>query len=208
MKILNLYCGIGGNRKLWGNVHQITAVENNQEVANIYKEFFPNDIVIIEDAHQYLLKHYKEFDIIWGSPPCPTHSKIRRCGVYCGQNSAEYPDMKLYQEIIFLKYFANPKTKWIIENVKPYYDYLIKPQREIGRHVFWSNFQIQTPLIPNNAKPIELQSTVEGRYGFDISKFKIKHRKDQILRNLVDPKIGEFILKQALLQNKSFNFTK
>jgi len=27
MKILNLYAGIGGNRKLWGDQHQVTAVE-------------------------------------------------------------------------------------------------------------------------------------------------------------------------------------
>ncbi len=29
MNILNLYAGIGGNRKLWGSTHKITAVESN-----------------------------------------------------------------------------------------------------------------------------------------------------------------------------------
>ena len=28
MKILNLYAGIGGNRKLWGDEHEVVAVEN------------------------------------------------------------------------------------------------------------------------------------------------------------------------------------
>lgn len=28
MKILNLYAGIGGNRKLWGDDHEVTVVEN------------------------------------------------------------------------------------------------------------------------------------------------------------------------------------
>ena len=32
MKILNLYAGIGGNRKLWKDV-QVTAVELNSEIA-------------------------------------------------------------------------------------------------------------------------------------------------------------------------------
>lgn len=32
MKILNLYCGIGGNRKSWGKDHDITAVEINPEI--------------------------------------------------------------------------------------------------------------------------------------------------------------------------------
>ena len=43
MKILNLYAGIGGNRKLWGNNHEIVAVENDINIAKIYKDFYPND---------------------------------------------------------------------------------------------------------------------------------------------------------------------
>lgn len=35
MKILNLYAGIGGNRKLWGNEHEITAVELDPDIAAI-----------------------------------------------------------------------------------------------------------------------------------------------------------------------------
>ena len=74
MKILNLYAGIGGNRMLWGNEHEITAVEYNEHIAKVYKEQYPNDNVIVADAHEYLLKHYAEFDFIWSSPPCPTHT--------------------------------------------------------------------------------------------------------------------------------------
>lgn len=74
MKILNAYAGIGGNRKLWGDSHDITAVEYDPKIAAIYQDLFPNDTVIVGDAHQYLLEHYQEFDFIWCSPPCPTHS--------------------------------------------------------------------------------------------------------------------------------------
>ena len=59
MKILSLYAGIGGNRKLWGDKHEITSVEYNEEVAEIYKDFYPNDNIIIGDAHDFLLKNYK-----------------------------------------------------------------------------------------------------------------------------------------------------
>ena len=46
MKILNLYAGIGGNRKLWGNEHDITAVEYDVEIAAVYQDLFPNDETI------------------------------------------------------------------------------------------------------------------------------------------------------------------
>lgn len=69
MKILNLYAGIGGNRKLWGDEHEITAVEYKPEIAKIYQDFFPNDKMVVGDAHQYLLGHFNEFDFIWSSPP-------------------------------------------------------------------------------------------------------------------------------------------
>jgi len=34
MKILNLYAGIGGNRKLWGNDHEITSDGVNWQSLN------------------------------------------------------------------------------------------------------------------------------------------------------------------------------
>lgn len=74
MRILNLYACLGGNRYKWGNDHEITAIELDPELAILYKARFPADKVIITDAHQYLLEHYNEFDFIWSSPPCPSHS--------------------------------------------------------------------------------------------------------------------------------------
>ena len=74
-KILNLYACLGGNRYKWNEVKEdieVTAVELDPEAARLYQERFPNDTVIVADAHQYLLDHYQEFDFIWSSPPCPT----------------------------------------------------------------------------------------------------------------------------------------
>ena len=70
----------------------------------MYQERFPNDIVIIADAHQYLLDHYREFDFIWTSPPCPTHSRVRFSQKNKDYYKAQYPSMVLYEEIIFLKH--------------------------------------------------------------------------------------------------------
>ena len=111
MKILNLYAGIGGNRKLWGDEHEITAVENDPEIAEIYRTLYPKDILIIGDAHQYLLDHYQEYDFIWTSPPCPTHSRSRFWGMNRGYKPV-YPDMKLYEEILLLQHYF--KGKYVV----------------------------------------------------------------------------------------------
>ena len=142
MKILNLYAGIGGNRKKWDETgdHDITAVELNPKIAEIYQDFFPKDKVIVADAHQYLLDHFQEFDFIWSSPPCPSHSRIRRyMAVERGQNKPIYPDMNLYQEILLLQEYY--KGKYVVENVIAFYEPLIKPS-EFANHYFWHNFNI------------------------------------------------------------------
>lgn len=137
-KILNLYAGIGGNRALWDDEHEITAIENVPHIADTYRKLWPNDTVVEVDAHQYLLDHYKEFDFIWSSPPCPSHSMLQI--IQNSRGNVRYPDMTLYQEVIFLQQFCH--VPWIVENVKPYYKVLISPSRECARHLFWSNFHI------------------------------------------------------------------
>jgi DNA (cytosine-5)-methyltransferase 1 len=140
MKILNLYAGIGGNRKLWGDEHEITAVELDSEIAATYMQLYPNDTVLVLDAHQYLLNHYREFDFIWSSPPCPTHSRMNRVNEGMGRQ-IKYPDMTLYQEIILLQHHF--KGMFAVENVIPYYKPLIRPTAELHRHYFWANFVIK-----------------------------------------------------------------
>lgn len=195
LRVLNLYAGIGGNRKLWENV-QVTAVEYNEEIAGIYKEHFPNDTVIVGDAHEYLLKNYKNFDFIWSSPPCQTHSAIREMGVKRGLYDAKFPDMKLWQEITFLKHFA--PGKFVVENVVPYYEPFVAPTVEIERHLFWSNFQIRKIELDKVERVHKQVSANTVLYGYDLSKYKIKHRKDTILRNCVNPDLGLYILEQAI----------
>lgn len=202
MKILNLYAGIGGNRKLWGEEHDITAVEYKDSIAKIYQEFFPNDKVIIGDAHQYLLDHYKEFDFIWTSPPCPSHSMFRKNFSMNVGARPLFPDMKLYEEILFLKHYF--KGNWVVENVKSFYEPLVKPQL-IQRHYFWSNkiipekeFETDSILITGNKlqgdeKEEDQINRFQVKYGFDLSKYK--GNKKLMLRNCVKPELGLHILK-------------
>lgn len=195
MKILNLYAGIGGNRKLWGNEHKVTAIENNPEIAKIYQDFFPNDKVMVVDAHQFLLDHYSEFDFIWSSPPCPSHSQFRqRCGVTAWGQKEIYPDMKLYEEIIFLKYHF--KGKWVVENVEPYYNPLI-PAQVISRHFFWANFII---LKKEGFQSLAIKSSeirdLQKMHDIDLSNYSIENKR-QILRNCVHSGLGRHVFDCA-----------
>jgi len=193
-RVLNLYAGIGGNRRLWKNV-KVTAVENNKIIAKIYATFFPKDEVIIADAHEYLLKNYKEFDFIWSSPPCQTHSRMRKISLPRGRVNPAYPDMRLYQEIIFLTHHA--LQPWVVENVKGYYEPLINPQT-IGRHFFWSNFMIPKLEVEPDLIESSQIKRLEANKGFNLDFVKgLANRKDQVLKNCVNAKLGSHILKHA-----------
>jgi len=200
MKILNLYAGIGGNRKLWDDEHEITAVEYDPQIAAIYQDFFPNDTVIVTDAHQYLLDHFKEFDFIWASPPCPSHSRIRKAATH--QNPPIFPDLKLYEEILFLEGYFN--GKWVVENVIPWYKPLI-PAKEMHRHLFWTNFQMTMFVGDGDRKHANIKSD-STIYGYNLSKYKISggYNKVKILRNMVDPQLGLHIFKEAFTKTTLF----
>ena len=146
--ILNLYAGVGGNRKYWSG-HDVTSVEFDKNIASIYADMYPDDTIIVGDAHQYLMEHYQEFDMIWASPPCQSHSGMRQhLQVGCRGQQAIFPDMKLYQEIIFLQY--NFKGLYVVENVKPYYTPLIEPDFILQRHYYWSNIEVPSMNAPKH----------------------------------------------------------
>jgi len=204
MKILNLYACLGGNRYKWNEVKEdieVTAVELDPEAARLYQERFPNDTVIVADAHQYLLDHYKEFDFIWSSPPCPTHSRVRFSQHTKDSHIPKYAEMQLYQEIIFLdNYF---KGKYVVENVMPYYDPLI-PAKKRGRHLYWTNFLLPTNIGERKEGKGVISVTgdevkkLSKFHDYDFNKYKGKQRKDKMARNLVDYEVGKTILETAL----------
>lgn len=192
-KILNLYAGIGGNRKLWGDEHDITAVEYDENIAKIYQDFFPNDKVIVTDAHQYLLDYFKEFDFIWSSPPCQSHSRLNTMLNKNGIN--RYPDMTLYQQIIFLKHWFY--GKYVIENVRPYYEPLVNPNSILDRHYFWTNINMIGYKIKDKRQTHMKIKNSSIVYNYDLSEYDIKN-KEQILKNMVNPEIGKAFLNKAM----------
>lgn len=199
IKVLNLYCGIGGNRKLWDDESiEVTAVEFDPQIAKIYQNHFPNDKVVVGDAKEYLVNHFKEFDFIWASPPCPTHSRFRflwkgegKLNNKTSGSSFKLPDMDLYGIIIFLQHFFI--GKFVVENVISYYDPLITPQI-VDNHYFWCNFKISS--IKRRSRNITNQDieSKESERGFDLSGYDLPKRyKRKLLNNCVYPKVGKHI---------------
>ncbi|AFH22993.1 hypothetical protein OSG_eHP40_00130 [environmental Halophage eHP-40] len=214
LKILNLYAGIGGNRRLWDNVN-VTAVENDPDIAAVYRDHFPDDTVIEGDAHEYLINHLSEFDFIWSSPPCPTHGQME--AVNHAQHGARYPDMDLYQEIIILKNRAEYHGfNYCVENVVSYYDPLIEPQKQ-DRHYYWSDVNIpavETPTLrkrgsENRDSRPDVGSAFsykrhEKVLGFDLSSYDISQsKKEKMLKNCVQPEEGKAILESVIDKRES-----
>jgi len=208
--ILNLYACLGGNRYKWDQVAEssgikinVTAVELDPFLAELYKERFPKDTVIIADAHQYLQDNYNRYDFIWTSPPCPTHSRARFWGCKNGEKATKpvFPDMQLYEEIIFLENYF--KGKYVVENVIPYYEPLITAKKR-GRHLYWTNFNLPTNInerkegkgiIGSASDEIKKLSTF---HDYDFTKYKGKQRLNKIARNLVDYEAGKTIFEVAM----------
>jgi DNA (cytosine-5)-methyltransferase 1 len=190
-RVLNLYAGVGGNRKLWSDC-QVTAVELNPEIATVYRSLFPDDIVIVGDAHAYLEANFRNFDFIWSSPPCPTHSRMAKATRH---ELRRYPDLKLYAEILFLQHFFD--GAWCVENVVPFYDYLI-PAQVRGRHAYWASGRLPNYVESMPADFINLANMAGKRKLMDWLGIHFdrniyagdNHCPAQILRNCVHPNEG------------------
>lgn len=197
LRVLNLYAGIGGNRKHWHGCN-VTAVENNPKIAAAYAKLYPNDKVVVADAHEYLLTNYAYFDFIWASPTCLTHTMLNHTIA-----KKRYVDLSLYQIIIFLRTFF--KGKHVIENVVPYYDALIKPDYHVARHCFWSNFKIsdiEIPVLPfsftlGSVKDIPVIEKFLDIY-LDKPIYMGSKNPVQVYRNCVHPLLGKSIFEDFI----------
>ena len=198
MKILNLFAGIGGNRLLWDDVLpgvKVTAVEFDPEIAKSYSKRFPNDDVIVGDAWDYAAKNYLDFDFIWASPPCQNHSRLNVANNIRNDRAKILPDFRLYELIVYLKFFC--KKPFVVENVVPFYEPLVKPNVNLGRHYFWSNFYIPKQYFEKSTKLIK-DIVISDFTDFDLSLFKNIKNKRQVIRNQVDSSLGKYILCCAL----------
>jgi DNA (cytosine-5)-methyltransferase 1 len=197
-KILICFAGIGGESELWNDVeNDITHVEIDPKIAKVISDRKPNRKVIVADAYDFLLNNFQEYDFIWLSPTCQANSRMIRSGK---NRKPRYPDLSLYEIKIFLDY--NFKGDYVIENVVPYYKPVIEPTIKLGRHIFWSNFEIDDKFELNQPKGFITLGTVSASeklknwLGIDYEGniyYNGNHDPCQVLRNAVHPLLGEHV---------------
>ena len=214
VRVLNLYAGIGGNRAGWPTGIEVVAVEQDPEIAAAYAALWPDDEVVVGDAHEYLLDTITEpFDLRWSSP-CVTHSKLNR--FQAGKGNYRYPDLgQLYGEIILLREFLPEGSAWVVENVIPYYVPLIPPTTMLDRHYIWSNRPLpyvgldmvgRKRIARDRKSPkgnrtlsrmlIAETSDWEDEYGIRLPACADRWGRDKrrkVMRNCVDPKLGKSV---------------
>jgi DNA (cytosine-5)-methyltransferase 1 len=204
LKIFNGYCGVGGNRLKWPDDEiEVVACDHNEEILAVYQRQFPNDECVLGDCHEYLRQNFENFGMIWVSPPCPTHSKMAKATRH---KNRKYPDMKLYEEILFLDAFF--KGIWVVENVLPFYEPLITPTTTVGRHCFWSSGSFTVEDVDRPAGFIQLSNqagkkALQDWLGIHFDEniyYAGNHCPAQVLRNCVHPDIGLSVYKQLLSQ--------
>jgi len=176
---------------LWPSGHQITAVELDPSVAGAYAKMFPLDNVVKADAHSFLLNNFEDFDFIWSSPPCPTHSKAQILNCKGKGQSPKYIDCQLWQEIILLKTFY--RGVFAVENVVTYYEPLVKPSFKQGRHYYWTSSADKPAYKKEEHAVLRLRKSVNElieQYG--LPKSILEDVKDirRCLRRMLNPKQG------------------
>ena len=107
-----------------------------------------------------------------------------------------FPDMKLFEEILFLQY--NFKGKYVVENVIPFYEPLIAAKKR-GRHLYWTNFNLpgnigERKIFSNMIETGNIKQLSEF-HDYDFTKYKGEQRLNKIARNLVDYEVGKTILE-------------
>lgn len=114
---------------------------------------------------------------------------------------AIYPDMKLYEEILFLRGYFN--GEWCVENVKSWYEPLIKPQL-LQRHYFWMSREIpkkefkKTGIKLGNKKRLQYMIVDELQEKLEIELPEGVKNKRTLLRNCVNPEVGKYILDEMM----------
>ncbi len=197
ISILDLFAGVGGTARGIQSFlieKQIpftyVAIDSDLETCKAHVINNPLSQVICSDALYFLKKYYSYFDFIWASPPCQTHSRLNFLKKWHST-----PDDTLWKTISFLK---SINISFVVENVRPYYEPLIKPTIIIDRHCFWSDIPLVFFDVPKKPKPFNFMELKDWETYHGLKSVnKTYMEKRQSLRNVVNPLLARGVFKQV-----------
>lgn len=198
LRVLNAYAGIGGNRHLWPASWKVTAVEYDERVAAEYARRYPDDVVLVEDAHAVVMERAAEFDAVWTSPPCPTHSRLA-LNVAKRKGIEPTPDPRLWEEI---KHLSANAARYVVENVHTYYVPPIAPDVVTARHYYWTSnapmFLTPANVLPVSGRMVGLTAdAIAESYGLPLLPPGSVADRRKAMRNAVLPHEGLEIAQAA-----------
>ena len=201
MRVLDLYAGLGGSDKGIRSVlekkgidYEYVAIEIDPKVAEAHRKNNPGSRVIVADALSWL-PEVKNFDFVWASPPCKTHSKWNMVWASRREKHPK-PDPTLW---FLIREFRSLGINFVVENVDPYYKDPCKPTIKIGRHQFWTSFPIKKFDFISREKPFPEMTIRDWLQYHQLETVEGKAQdKRQALRNCTHYSIAAGIFEQFL----------
>ena len=176
---------------MWPDSWRVTAVEIDERVAAEYARRYPYDDVAVGDAHAFVISRAHEFDAVWTSPPCPTHSRLA-VNVAKRKGVEPEPDPRLWCEVEHLQKLGG---RYVVENVHTYYDPPIAPDVVTRRHYYWTS---GAPGLLTWEHPLPVSGRMTGltadaiaeSYGLPKLPAGSVPDRRQAMRNAVTPREG------------------
>jgi len=145
VRVLDLYAGLGGTDK---GIRKVAAEKNikldyyaieiDPAVCQAHKKNHLESNVICADVKDWLDK-VTDFDFVWASPPCQTHSINNYSNKAIGYKTKPV-DWSLWHVIDILQ--RAETIPFVVENVKIWYNEPFKHNFKLDRHYFWTNLQL------------------------------------------------------------------
>lgn len=200
MRILDLYAGLGGTAKGIQSVlekkgvdYEYFAIEIDPNVCAAHKINNPRSTVICADVKDWLDK-ITDFDFVWASPPCQTHSILNFSNKATGKKT-NLVDWSLWHVIDHLQRTEN--VSYVVENVLIWYNEPFKHNFNLDRHYFWTNLSLLSFEYQKRTKDWGYLS-VKGWKEYHQVEHAITGNKRQQLRNCLHWSIAAGIFEQFL----------
>jgi len=170
---------------------EYVAVDNDRKVLQVHSLLNPHSKTVLEDAWLISDDRLLQYDFVWASPPCESHS------VLCWKRKDKpKPDMRLWWLIRRLRKL---KVPFIVENVRPYYGTILKPTAKAGRHLLWSNLSLKSVQLNSNVTFYDIHNRRDALVEYHgLPGWVARVATRDMLRDMMHPQLSYKLAKQVI----------